>query len=196
MTPEHVKRIEKLEKAIAERPIVNHSQFAMKDHHHRREDWPGHSHPEMKIDFNALAEFKTGLEKRMHRVENRPILDPNAYAKKGHSHPPTPLQAHTHPEIAEVRAVAESVESEVESKLSDILRRLEACEVENKKLRSELNFTRDLLDRTIAAKERFQDHGHQGGGRLHSQVNDRLAGFATPEMFRKIETLWDKHTSD
>lgn len=131
------------------------------------------------------------IESRLKTLENRPVIDAEVFAKKEHSHPPHPLPAHTHRDHEEQIKKLMGV-------LDDHLKLFEAqkkvIEILEGKLRENaeaVKFARDLAEKAIESKTKTQEHGRMGGGRLHEAVTDRLAGFMTPELLRRVNILWE-----
>lgn len=138
----------------------------------------------------AALSAAADLAGRVEALELRPELDPGSFATRHHEHPPRPLPTHEHPEAArrhdELVGQLELQRAELDERRAES----EAQRAEIEELRTQLNFVRDLAERLNQSKALVPPHGYQGGGRMHEAVNDRLAGFATPEMARRLDVLW------
>jgi hypothetical protein len=191
MSAEQVKLLLQLASELASRPKMEPSEFAKADHEHPKVV-PEHRHSDIVEQLAKLMVFAQDLHGRVEVVANRPIVDPSAFARIGHDHPPKPLQKHEHPELKDLVLKLEAeVRSEREARL-EAEAMVAQLEKSIAKLSKDIDFVRDLAERAAEAKNRTSEHGHQGGGRHHEAVNDRLAGFMTPEHLRKLEMLWDK----
>lgn len=193
MSRDHVSRLEKLEVEVDRRPVMDPEAYALKDHDH-----PGppnaHEHPELRAGIEDLKGTVGPIVRRLEAVESRPRIDPGSFAPKDHEHPPPKLQPHDHPNLMEKIEQLESDKfGRVLNMISSLVEEIKALQKENDGLRDEIAFTRELAEKAIEAKQKPREHGSMGGGRLHDTVNDRLAGFMSPQHLRWLETLIEAH---
>lgn len=138
----------------------------------------------------AAVSSAADLAGRVEQLELRPEVDPDQLAPRHHEHPPQPLPNHEHPEAARRHAeLTEQLELQ-RAELEERRAESEAQRAEVDGLKEQLAFVRDMAERLNQSKALTPEHGYQGGGRTHAPVNDRLAGFATPEMVRRLDVLW------
>jgi hypothetical protein len=192
MSRDHVRRLDLVEVEIERRPVFDPEAYALKDHEH-----PGppnaHGHPELRSGIEDLKGTVGPIIRRLEAVESRPRIDPSSFAKKEHDHPPPKLQPHDHPSLVAMIEDSVKASERLVELISGLQQELGDLKKENGDLREEIVFTRELAEKAIEAKQKPREHGSMGGGRLHDTVNDRLAGFMSPQHLRWLETLIESH---
>lgn len=154
-------------------------------------DKPDPDIAQIKSKVTDLQSLANSIDAKIKSLDKRPTFDPSLFAVKEHDHPPHPLPAHKHTDLEkhneELRKVLDD-----HLKLIDVQAKAMALlEGKLKQTEEDLKFVRDLAEKAIESKSKTQEHGRMGGGRLHDSVSDRLAGFMTPELLRRLNILWD-----
>jgi len=194
MTPEHVNRLERVEKELEKRPPFKEGDFAPFDHEHPPV-LPEHGHPVLSDHIGGVKKELDSLQSLVRALESRTAFDPSQWAKKDHSHAPSPLPPHEHPQYEELVGASNDRIDELRVEQQRTVEEVQELSGKIETLIRELEFVRNLAEKAIESKTRRQEHGHLGGGALHELANDRLAGFLSVENLRRLELLWNERES-
>jgi hypothetical protein len=193
MTPEQVQQIEGLGASLAKLM----GMVAPKEHSHPQQPPLPHEHPDLGLSISKVSELVQKLQSfTLQGFDARPVVDTEAFALKGHEHPPHPMPKHEHPhEHAPVGPTPGFMTPSHVKMLDKCNLELQEAFQKLKQLQDGYSHVRKILDDHPAPAPARLDHGHLPGGRLHAAVSDRQAGFMTPEQMRKLDKLWELATA-
>lgn len=187
-TPQMLKDLE----ALKSRPNLCPTDFAKADHSHKAV-LVTHEHPDYQRRLGELFESLRATDVKVNALSSQPRMKPSEYARADHTHPPTPLQKHNHPELEDL---AVSLKKMMETHAKDMA----SLKAENKALKQRIveiekkeKFTREIAERALENEVPVREtHGHLKGGRLHAVATTKNAGFMGADMVRMLKTLWEK----
>lgn len=191
MGAEHLRRLISLENAIAEL----RDELAPKDHTHPKPPLEPHSHKELSDRLDALEGSFRALNRHLtDELDRRPMIDTSRFALADHVHKPQPIPRHEHPHEHDLVGTEPGLMSPSHLKALQDLQALVKEQAQTiERLSQGQRHIRTLLDDQPEKPMPKYEHGRLPGGGLHACVSERQAGFVSPQLYGRIQKMWDAY---